>query len=81
MKECAINQVKRNTCVLCEKEFEKKSNNQQFCSAKCRSSMNRTKCLECGKPFKPSDNKHIFCKPECNKRKNAQLKGSSKTKE
>ena len=43
--------------------------------------LKRKRCLECYKYFIQKSPAHIFCKPDCNKRKNAELKGSSKTKE
>ena len=64
-------------CEQCGKEFEARTNNEHYCSEKCKNQhyyqQNRKSiapqetriCKECGKAFKPKTKRSYFCSRDC----------------
>ena len=75
-------------CPRCGKEFEKESNAQKYCSAKCRRAANKHPkpmkvekytCDWCGKDFL-SERRKKYCSKECRLYANGRLKKKRKAK-
>ena len=68
------NEYTETQCIICNKTFVRKSNNQKYCGDECIKKANSKKiihakiCKECGNEFETDHDKTLYCSSTCSNR-------------